>query len=102
MVLQSHSISILFSAAAEIQQRQNFKASTRQLTLERWRGGVSMALTFYFSGNRRIQPWSFQGGVCAFNPCLCVDASTKILQLRILLTKCPHTHTRKPACRCNY
>lgn len=36
-----------------------------------------MALTFYFSGNRRIQPWSFPGGVCAFIPSLRADASTK-------------------------
>lgn len=42
-----------------------------QLAVERWRGGLSMALTFYFSGNCRIQPWSFPGGVRAFNSSLC-------------------------------
>lgn len=46
-----------------------------QLAVERWRGGLSMALTFYFSGNCRIQPWSFpEACVHLIHPCAWMPA----------------------------
>lgn len=61
-----------------------------------------MALTFYFSGTRRTQPWCFPGGVCAFNSSVGVDASTGILPPCIALPTCPHACMRAAACRGNY
>lgn len=98
MVPHPQSISTLLSAAAEIQQRQHFKVHPRLSSLGKG-GGEGSAWHLLFTFQATVESshgpsWE----MCAH----LIHPGVWILQLRILLTKCPYTHTRKPACRCNY
>lgn len=103
MVLHSQGTSIFFSAAAEIQQRQNFQVPSKLSSL--WKGGGEgsawhLLFTFQAAVESSHGP-SREACVHLIHPCVQMPAQ-RILQLRVPLTECPHTRTRKPACRRNY
>lgn len=73
-----------------------------QLALEGGGEGSAWHLLFTFQATVESSHGpSREACVHLFHPCVQMPAQ-RIQQLRVPLSKCPHTRTRKPACRCNY
>lgn len=92
MVLQSQAISILFSAAAETQQRQNFKVPTRLSSL--WKGGGKgsawhLLFTFQATVESSHGP-SREACVHLIHPCVWMPAQ----RFCSFVSCSPNAHTR--------